>query len=59
LAALIALAASVIAGVHWQSALVRGGIALVVGWILGAIWQAVFAQLKPIRPGHKERPKEE
>lgn len=51
LAALVALAASILAGVHWSAALQRGGIALVVGWILGAIWSAVFLQLKPIRPG--------
>jgi len=59
LAALVALAASIFGGVYWAEALKRGGIALVVGWLLGAIWNAVFLQLKPLRTGAKEASGEE
>ncbi len=59
LAAFVALAAGILAGVHWEFVLQRAGIALVVGWLLGAIWQAIFAQLKPIRTKAKEKTSED
>ncbi len=59
LAALVALAAATLAQVHWQFALIRGGIAFVVGWILGAIWQATFAQIKPLKESVQSKAKDE
>ncbi len=59
LAALVALVAATLAQVHWQFALMRGGIAFVVGWFLGAIWQATFAQIKPLEETVETKGKDE
>jgi uncharacterized membrane protein YGL010W len=59
LAALVALVAATLTQVHWQFALTRGGIAFVVGWVLGTIWQAVFAQIKPLTESVESKGKNE